>query len=77
MLMSYFKRIHPESERTAMIKDLSVPAISTSMTILAFLYSEYRRLEEEVKHLGEHRKWDEKTHQYYSYLKQIFHNRID
>ena len=46
------------------------------MSILAFLYSEYRRLEEEVKHLGEHRKWDEKAHQYYSYLKQIFHNKI-
>jgi uncharacterized membrane protein YkgB len=52
-----------------------VAAISPFMSILAFLYSEYRRLEEEVKHLGEHRKWDEKTHQYYSYLKQIFHNK--
>ena len=60
-----------------MIKDLSVPAISTSMTILAFLYSEYRRLEEEVKHLGEHRKCDEKTHQYYPSLKQIFRDKND
>ncbi|HNQ25729.1 MAG TPA: hypothetical protein PKG69_03315 [Methanoregulaceae archaeon] len=52
-------------------------AISPSMSIIAFLYSEYRRLEEEVKHLGEHRKCDEKTHQYYPSLKQIFRDKND
>ena len=45
------------------------------MSIVAALYAEFKRLEEELRLLGGKKKWDERTHHYYSYLRTIFHNR--
>jgi hypothetical protein len=43
------------------------------MSIVAALYAEFKRLEEELQHPGRGKKWDEKKHHYYSYLRTIFH----
>lgn len=45
------------------------------MSIIALLQSELRRLEDELRRSGRTLRWDEKTHQYYRYLKEIFHDR--
>jgi len=45
------------------------------MGILATLYAEFRRLEEELQHRGGAKKWDERTHHYYTYLRTLFHNK--
>ncbi|HPS21835.1 MAG TPA: hypothetical protein PLM60_00330 [Methanoregulaceae archaeon] len=45
------------------------------MSIIALLYAEFKRLEEELKHSQGMKKWDEKTHHYYLMLKKMFHDR--
>ena len=45
------------------------------MSIVAALYAEFKRLEEELQHRSGGKNWDERTHHYYSYLRTIFHNR--
>ncbi len=45
------------------------------MSIIALLYAEFKRLEEELKHSQGMKKWDEKTHHYYVMLKKMFHDR--
>ena len=45
------------------------------MNIVAFLYAEFKRLEEELRHPPGIKKWDEKTYQYYITLKKMFQDR--
>lgn len=45
------------------------------MSIIAILQAELNRLEEELHQAGCLLRWDEKTHLYYRYLKEIFHDR--
>jgi hypothetical protein len=45
------------------------------MNVVAFLYAEFRRLEEELKSSQGMRRWDEKTRRYYSMLKRMFQGR--
>lgn len=45
------------------------------MGIVALLYAEFKRLEEELKNSQGIKRWDEKTHLYYLTLKRMFQDR--
>ena len=43
--------------------------------MVALLYAEFKRMEEELKHSNGLKHWDEKTRHYYLTLKKMFHDR--
>lgn len=45
------------------------------MNIIALLYAEFLRLEEELKPSSALVKWDEKTRRYYARLREMFFGR--
>jgi hypothetical protein len=51
------------------------PEKEGGMNVIALLYAEFKRLEEELKESQGMKKWDERTQRHYLMLKKMFQGR--